>query len=203
MFLPIDVEIKGRTFEARSALEALLTDAHRATGRDDDGNVINADHLGTWLGAMGYLALIDQIGKVLRWTDRAEQMGTYFEQILRQHGKTEAEAAALYGLRNAMVHSYGLANTNAKYRDRQHFFTLNVWGGSPLVDLPVTAWDGDPASITEKTTTTVSLQAVGNLGETLVLDLQESFLRDNSCVTLRQDANTVRAGYFFLFGKPL
>ncbi len=203
LFLPVDVEIHGQQVQVRSALEALLSDAHRATGRDDEGDVIDEPHLGTWLGVMGYLALIDQIGKVLKWTTKPEDYASGFEQILQQHGKTESEAAALYGFRNAMVHSYGLANVNKGIPNRQHYFRLNVWGGSPLVDFPHTPWDGDPTNVGEDVTTTVSLQAVGNLGETLVLDLQESYLNDSSSITLCKDTLLTRSHYFFFFGRPL
>lgn len=203
LFLPVEIEIQRQTVQVKSALEALLTDAHRVTGRDDDGNVLNEEHLGTWLGVMGYLALVDQIGKVLKWTSRPDCSGAKFEQILQQHGKTEAEAAALYGFRNAMVHSYGLANENRDKPKRQHYFRLNVWGGSPLVDFPRRPWDGDPTNVGEDVTTTVSLQAVGNLGETLVLDLQESYLNDNTSVTLRKDVLATRSGYFYFYGLPL
>jgi hypothetical protein len=178
LFLPVDVvsPFGGRHVRVRSSLEALLTDAHRATGRDDEGDVIDAGRLGTWLGAMGYLALIDQVGKTVRWTDRAGVGRTDFEAILSQAGVSAADAAALYALRNAMVHSYGLANEHARRPELQHFFQLNIWGGSPLVEHPARPWSGDPNDVADQTTT-VSLEAVGNLGEVLVLDLAESFGR--------------------------
>ncbi|MCC6436917.1 MAG: hypothetical protein IT196_17935 [Acidimicrobiales bacterium] len=170
--------------KCRSAFEALLSESHGATGRDDDGNVVDADRLGSWLGAMGYLSLIDQVGKCLRWTNRAHAGQSSFEAILQQHGVDPVDAAALYALRNAIAHSYGLANENTKRPDLQHFFTLNAWGGSPLVEPPTTPWNGDPHHAAGRETT-VSLQALGNLGGLLTLDLQETWARTRNSSSRR------------------
>ena len=45
----------------KSSLIALLTDARGATGRDlDTGSVVSPDHTRSWLGATGYLILLDR-----------------------------------------------------------------------------------------------------------------------------------------------
>ena len=200
LFLPVDVEFRGRMVQAKSALDSLIVDAHRVTGRNDDGDVVDEEHLGTWLGAMGYLALIDQLGKVLRWSDRNVGPWTSpFEQILEQHGKSRAEAAALYALRNAMAHNYGLANRNANRPECQHYFQLRVLGGETLVKLPSSAWDGTPDGVSAESTTVVSLQAIGNLGEELLLGLQETYLRDPSSLSLQPAVDLARISYFAFY----
>lgn len=204
LFLPVTLEIApGQRFVFRSSLEALLTDAHRVTGRDDNGDVVDEGLLGTWLGAMGYLSLIDQAGKAVRWSTRPAVADSPFEAILVQHGVPASEAAALYGLRNAMVHSYGLANENHNRPECQHFFRLEVWGGAPRVVFPDTPWNGDPADVNGHETT-VSLQAVGNLGEVLVLDLAESWLRDRDLQLANGlSPELMRRRYFFAHGDGL
>lgn len=198
LFLPVTIEGRdGHATRFRSSLEALLTDAHAASGRNDEGDVVDPSALGSWLAAMGYLSLIDQIGKTLRWTDRPQSGPTTFESILIQHGLARDDAAALYALRNAMVHSYGLANENRTRPELQRFFRLEVWGGAPMVEHPATPWRGDPNDVGGQVTT-VSLEAVGNLGEVVVLDLCESHLTQaNVGLRVGLSPQQMRRRYFF------
>jgi hypothetical protein len=47
-----------------TSFEALLTDSRAVTGRDRHGEIVDDNHLVTWLGAVGYVCFIDQVGKV-------------------------------------------------------------------------------------------------------------------------------------------
>ena len=77
----------GTPYVCRSALTSLLAEADEITGHNKHGEVVDEDKLANLLGAMGYLALIDQAGKVLQWTDRdPSTAATAFERILIQHG---------------------------------------------------------------------------------------------------------------------
>jgi hypothetical protein len=118
LFLPVTHE--GTSY--RSSLEALLRDARGATGRDlGDGSVKHADHSRSFLGAMGYLALVDQMSKAIDpgAPRRAGplQGGNAFETLLlRVTNVTPDEAAALYALRCSFVHQYGLLNDGHQRR---------------------------------------------------------------------------------------
>ena len=108
LFLPVKV---GR-MHFRSSLEALLRDARGAAGRDPlTGVTVHPDQSRSWLAAIGYLSLVDQVSKLLEIPVGDTDRRTAFERLLVWHGDVlDDEAAALYALRCAFVHSYGLLN---------------------------------------------------------------------------------------------
>ena len=113
LFLP--VQVGGTNY--RSSLEALLRDARGAAGRNMfTGTIEEADRSRSWLAAIGYLALLDQVSNLLEVPESAGKKATSFEHLLVWDGYLLAnEAAAVYALRCAFVHSYGLLNES---RDR-------------------------------------------------------------------------------------
>ena len=73
------------------------------------GTIEVPDQSRSWLAAIGYLALLDQVSKLLDVPSAAGPKATSFEHLLAWKAQlTPDEAAAVYALRCAFVHSYGL-----------------------------------------------------------------------------------------------
>ena len=130
-----------------SGLTAKLRDARRVSGREvDTGRKIAGQHHGSWLGAIGYLVLLDQIGKCFKPKGVPLYEGNPLERALIHFGKLAPnDACALYALRCALLHEYGLNNVPA--RDNQcakylHAFILVCHQDAPLVGMPKSRWDG-------------------------------------------------------------
>ncbi|MCB0998958.1 MAG: hypothetical protein R2713_18940 [Ilumatobacteraceae bacterium] len=167
--------INGRVFvrHVRSSLDAALGDVRGVSGRDGRGNVVDLDQTRCWLGASGYLMLLDQICTVFDYGG--------FEGLLTSDmaGLSADEAGAIYGLRNAFVHSYGLVNDakglkDATRRRRRHTFNLTV-GQSTLVTL------GDrtnvlTAKLPDLPPTTIDLGRLGDHVEMIVEQIRASHL---------------------------
>lgn len=196
LFLPTEITVgDGRRFEIRSALTSLLAESNEITGRDGDGDVIDETKLGALLGAVGYLALIDQVGKAVRWADRPVIAKTAFERILLQHGRSVEDAVALYALRNALVHSFGLSNRSKDRPELQRTFVLASVG--LLVEHPRLPWSGDPNDVTDQETV-VSLDALGRLANSLVFELRESWIDDRSLeLTSKNTTAQMRRDYLY------
>lgn len=79
-------------------------------------------------------------------------------------------------------------------------FHLEPWGGSPLVTKPGTPWRGGPNDATGQETT-VLLQALGNLADTLVLDLAETW-RDRQALEPVGATNGLRRNYLYTRAIP-
>jgi hypothetical protein len=79
---------------------------------------------GSWLGAMGIFAGIDLLAKFYKGTDKGE-VGKRFRLFTRKYFDTSgnAEAVAIYQLRNAMMHSFGLYS---RVGGVDHRFCLSV-----------------------------------------------------------------------------
>ena len=84
------------------------------------------------------------------------------------------DAAALYALRNALLHSYALSNRNSSRPDLRRTFSLEAFGPMVIVEHPAMDWTGDPNEVTNQITT-VSLQHLRNLADNLVFALQETW----------------------------
>jgi hypothetical protein len=153
---------------------------------------------------MGYLAFIDQAGKALH-LDGSPAAKSDFERILLTLAMADTEdAAALYALRCAMVHSFGLANVPpptvkdpVRRTQLQHFFELAIWDGPPVVQRPSTQWGGDALNVAERTTR-VSLLELGNLAELVASRIRDGWLEGEPW-TLNPELNPAefRRRYFF------
>jgi hypothetical protein len=174
LFGPADIRIPQATYHVRTSLEAALTDARSIVDRNELGAVGNPDRSRAWIGAAGYLMLIDQISSVFDYGG--------FEKLLMSDlaGLSPAEAGAIYGLRNAFIHSYGLVNEpratlpEARRKLLRHVFHLAADRG-PLVEL------GDRTGVLTKglgdiLPTTVDLIRLGDLVEMIVREIRRRFL---------------------------
>jgi hypothetical protein len=168
--------------ERWSTLAAGLRDARNVTGRNGaTGEVTDKAHVVTWVGAMAYLTAAEQMGRAVRRTGlrpsrqarldalRPRSASTPFLKSLMQFTKlSDRHIAALYGLRCAFVHSFGLVNQNQAHPQYQHRFVLGAGLGS-LVRLPHTPWDGKftPKRVGKSGVPVGTLVDVGLLGNTV------------------------------------
>lgn len=155
LYLAPDGVPEGDGLHRWSTLTAGLRDARNVTGRDPHtGEVVRPNSVVTWVGAMAYLAVAEQIGRAVRRTDlrgtRQARIAAlpdkrastpFLRSFIQFTTLNDKHIAALYGLRCAFVHSFGLVNKNSGQPQYQHRFILGA-GSTSLVRLPRKAWDG-------------------------------------------------------------
>lgn len=170
LYLAPWVEGSGLT----SCFAAVLRDA-RGAARRDVGSGLPAfpDHSTSWLGTVGYMILLDQLGSVLKpkgtkTTDRpfADALAGFADPL------EVDDVEALYALRCCLVHDYSLVHAGKNAKPPRHF---NLWSNdtAPLVEHPDVPWDGQviPIVVNERvysTTTFVNTRAFADLVESLV-----------------------------------
>jgi hypothetical protein len=162
-----DFDIHGR--RVFHAFAAALKDARRVTGRDVvTGQLLSTRHAGSWIGAIGYLALLDQIGACFKPKGRDPiDRNDIYKALAYFSDLKEAEIWAIYGLRCAFAHDYSLYNPNERYPERQHWFAVSQ-GRTTLVELPTTQWNGDYHNQDAQCLTKIDLQQLGDLVENVV-----------------------------------
>lgn len=165
-----------------STLSLALWDCRRTTGRDEGTGQFtdpDAPHALTWIAALGYLCMLDQLGSVIElvaptaameaelasWRGRVE---TNFRRPLVHFSVVSSDdASALYALRNCLAHDYSLANPSQRAELRRAF-RLHADVGA-LVEHPATGWDGSFAAVdSDPHKTSVSLRVLGDLVESIV-----------------------------------
>jgi hypothetical protein len=187
----------------KSSLIALLTDARGATGRDlDTGSVVNPEHTRSWLGATGYLILLDQVGTCFRQAGMNVAADNPIARALKQFSQVTDDACvdAIYALRHALAHDYALFNANSKHPSRQHAFNFTADGHTPLVVLPQRAWGGSydaSVPVPPEETTLVNLRALGDLGEEVVANLRQLHGRQGLDITMGVAEFMVRYGLYY------
>jgi hypothetical protein len=167
----------------KSSLVALLRDARGAAERDlETGQVLPGRQSTSWLGAAGYLILLDQIGSC--FIEPGQQMTNEVPLVHAvrtfSHVKDEPTLKALYALRCALAHDYALFNDGSTRDGRvrpflRHAFNFCADTTSPLVRLPAKTRSGayDPERPPpEDEITVVNLRKVGDVAEEVVADLR-------------------------------
>jgi hypothetical protein len=150
-----------------------LNDARAATKRDRDGEKLPGKKHGSWLGALGYMALLDQIGKCFRPQRKDTVEGNSIHKALTYFTTLgSADIEALYALRCAFAHDYSLINVNPNNGHLTHRF--HVWDGpsGSVVTLPKVPWDGNFETKSAENVTSVNLEKLGDLVEEICLMLR-------------------------------
>lgn len=197
-FMPEQVAIREHfTYRAAvaagqvvSGFMAGLRDSRDETGRNPDtgAKIPNGKH-GGWLGAIGYMALLDQIGTCFKPAGVAALTQTQAGRNLSAVEKalayfapttTEGERAAIYALRCAFAHDWSLCNDRRdgagrvpqRQADLHHRFTVSDSPNGHLVVFPTTPWGGilQPGLAGDRTT--VNLQLLGDTVEAVVAELE-------------------------------
>jgi len=174
-YMPSEIALKLHLLKAPpqngiqffSGFMAALGDARSATGRDDLGRSEYPLKHGCWLGAIGYMALLDQIGSCFKPINRPKQNGNTITKALKYFTSlSDAEIDAIYALRCAFAHDYSLYNINNR-PSLTHRFQVTAGGSLKLVDLPNIVWDGDYANKSPDNVTTINLESFGNMVESI------------------------------------
>jgi hypothetical protein len=158
----------GAGLQVISCLAALARDARGATHRNpDDGRPMADGPTPSWLGTMGYLVLLEQIGEAVHRPSRLiaqdgipRALSHFLDDAL-----PDSWVGALVGLRNSLAHDYGLVATSGE-EARRHVYRLSADG--PLVRLPPSPWDRDWHAHPEHDATHVNVIAVAELVEGVV-----------------------------------
>jgi hypothetical protein len=181
-----------------SSFAAALRDARAATGRcPDSGDMLDPQRAGNWLGAIGYLALTDQVGTTFRAPGATRGSGNIVEALRDFTTITEDDIDAVYALRNAFAHDFALVNLNPKRSSLQRHFEVHAARGAPLVAQPVTPWDGDLRERTASTRTRVNLWALADTVEGIVRRLVEQAADGTIEVCLPGGTDELLARYSF------
>ena len=165
-----------------STLCGAINDSRKMTGRNIDSGAKDGSntfgYLGSWLGTMGYITILDQIGKCYRPKSKVQLEKSKSPIIKALNYFTDldnSEIYVLYALRNAFFHDFSLFNKdNPKYL---HRFIVDNHPTNKVVVLPKNKWDGKLDNINKDNATYVNLQALGDLVEGIynnLLDLSST-----------------------------
>jgi hypothetical protein len=155
-----------------SGFVAALRDARAATGRDEFGRKVDHTRVGCWLGAIGYMALLDQIGTCFKPKKNSYESGTSVHKALKYFSNlSDDKIEALYALRCCFAHDFSLHNINRKKPSRTHRFRVGVGASEDIVSLPSVRWDENYESVNLDDFTTINLEALGDLVESICQQL--------------------------------
>jgi hypothetical protein len=195
---------QGQNITYFSGFVAALRDARKFTKRNqDNGQKLTDDSCGdhgSWLGAIGYLSLLDQIGKCFKpRTGATINNENSISKALKYFAShlLDAEVDAIYALRNAFAHDYSLYNINNKRTSYTHHFTVIQSPVHPLVRLPQTQWNGNIANRTQNNMTVINLEALGDLAEQVRLRLLQLANNNDLEVTLADGSDELIQRYSF------
>ncbi len=180
-----------------------LGSARINTGRNSDGNVVNELETGDWLGAVAWMALLDQIGTCFRPTPSAgttpdapsdrslvNALHWWYPEL------PEPEVMAVYALRCAFLHDFSLWNVH-KNPSLQHCFTVDR-DPARFVQLPKERWSPGDAP-THDNQTYVSLRKLGDVVEEIVSRVRASAEQDTLDIVLEGGVNELRQRYGIRF----
>lgn len=149
-----------------------LQEARSITNRDSTtGQKLpnTAGKHGSWLGAIGYFALLDQVGKCFKPKSVPRANGnTIFQALKHFSSLPELEIDALYALRCAFAHDYSLYNINIGKPNLTHNFLVSQGNSTQVVFLSKVQWNGDLQNHHPDSKTSVNLEAFGDLVESVV-----------------------------------
>ncbi len=186
-----------------SCLNAALHDARRVTGRNTVTGVPESHHddlAGCWLGATGYLILLDMVGTVFRPVGAEALSGHSIGRALRRFYPTlkEEEREAIYALRCSLVHDFSLVNDAHYVKDerlkrlrRHHFYLEDLAVPEFLVEFPENAWNGEMTKMSRRNATRINIRSLGDVVESVVDHLHRLHSEQRLAITL--EGGTVEA----------
>lgn len=146
-----------------------LRDARVTAGRNaDTGAIVNPDPPTKWLGAVGYMVLLDQLGTAVHRPSVPTTGAPILRTLEAFTNLSDADRKVVYALRCALAHDFSLVNKGGA---GDHLFRL-VWDPtSPLIAHPATAWDGDYAHAATSDDTVVNLRQLIEVSEQVVAEV--------------------------------
>ncbi|MCO5319641.1 MAG: hypothetical protein M9922_11915 [Microthrixaceae bacterium] len=204
---PQVVDHGGTPLVQESSLHAALRDCRPLQGRDAATGLLPAgEGAPSWIGAIGYLCVVDQLSSAVRHAaaearSRAEPEARKKYRALYDFTELDDEAIeALYGLRCSLAHDYSLANRKPGLPARQHVFHLTGDPGEVVI-LPSAElrWTGEWADSEDSfEPTEVRLRSVGDLVEEVVNTIRAEHRAGNVQIALPGGRAEMDRRYFFL-----
>ncbi len=151
-----------------SSFTRALYEIRKTTGRNQNtGKRIAQYESNSWLGAIGYMSLLDTLGtcfelKPLSKFDKAIQKT--FDYFAKP-SLNEDQIYAIYALRNAFAHDFSLYNLDFKNNKLMHNFIVRDGSNNKVVELPKTYWDGKFENRSDDNQTIVYLEKFGDIVE--------------------------------------
>lgn len=179
-----------------SALMRALSSIRKETGRDKNGlKILGEDH-GSWLGAIGYMVILDQIGNCFRPRTRPTFHNlSSIQKALRYFTRLgHRKINAIYALRCALAHDYSLCNYH-KDQSLQHRFVVTQGEKPLLVRLPRAPWDGDILKKDRRNVTVVNIEKLGDLVETVYRRLIDLHKHNGLEISLKRGADELIQRY--------
>jgi hypothetical protein len=183
-----------------------LKDARKMTGRNietgakDNSNTFG--HLGSWLGTIGYLSLLDQIGGCFRRINGpiiAANKSGIIKALKNFSNFNDDEIDAIYALRNSFAHDFSLQNVGPRPGLIHHFVVDNSTT-KPAIKLPQQNWDGVIASKSSENLTYINLHALGDIIEKLIQNLIQLADKNEIEIVLAGGKDELIARYSFVTG---
>jgi len=205
------VEVIGN-FQIFSGFRQGLSEARTVTGRNEKGEIVNDEKpLKPWLGTLGYMALLDQIGTCFRRKgveDAGRHIPHDFKKALYRFGKFEASddkgkiIDALYALRCSFAHDSALLNCTPAGGYNYRFSVVWETNGK-MVSLPMQDWDKgfSPGHHYPERMTKVSLKLFVDFAEDICSTLFELADRDELEICFGVDAAAELTGRY-LYSSP-
>lgn len=190
----------GRKLKIISGFAACLKDIRVSTGRDpQSGIVIDPQRTDSWLGSIGYMVLLDQIGSCFKPKNVQLAQGNSIMKALSHFTNLgNDEKQVIYALRCALAHDYSLININAKEPKLTHNFGLTR-GSGVLIRMPKTQWDGNYQNRNANNQTLVDLQELGNLVENICKNLFALANKDELEIILTDGTDELIQRYTFQY----
>lgn len=191
-------------FRIVSGFVKALEDVRRVTGRDAaTGSVLPATDgivSGSWIGAIGYMCLIDQIGSSFkpRAITALNEPRSFCKALKYFSSLSENEILALYALRNAFAHDYSLYNVNQKEPLLTHRFKVSAGLDPKIVTLPTMQWDGTEAGKRSNNETAINLRAFGNAVESICAEICRSASTGDLEIILPGGSDELISRYAFM-----
>lgn len=180
--------LSGDIQYAVSCFNAALRDARAATGRNlDTGVKIPEQTHGNWLGCLGYMALLDQLGSAVKPSGQQAEGSSISTTLSYFSDCSEQDREAIYALRCAFAHDFSLFNPSGREIRRHRFFLTESTNGS-VVTLPTEPWDQAYDILKPDQVTTIDLEAFGDLVESIVQNVIEHHLREELEIALEGGA---------------
>lgn len=174
----------------KSPYFAALIDAREVTGRDIfSGKKINEKAHGCWLGALGYMALVDHIGGLIRKKRVSRDNNDFLSALKSFTNLNEKERKVLYALRCSFAHNYHLYNNEAKDKSKiHHFMVTSGLENNQLITFPKTQWSGLHGARYKKDSnkTTVNIELFADLVEGMHLNILDD-IKKNKIIVLNKN----------------
>jgi len=151
--------------------------SREATGRDPKtGKKTDAAKLLNIAGALGYFALLEQIGNCFK--PKSSILNTIHQnnihKALRYFSSLNSdEIFVVRALRNTFSHDFSLYGTDKGNKKLLHHFKLVFSDTEPLMILRKEEWDGDIKNKTNKNITIVNLEKLCDIIDNVCIVVQE------------------------------